>query len=338
LASGQDFVAKEPQADTPTDVLKKLLLAGEKARAVFKHFDSGNVYAPTQAERAHEPMSARVDALCCFEYALESPPPSSTTRKWTPKSAHWMKSFLKMEWYSKLFPKECSESKELEQEGEEGEYEEDMEGETEALKEPETSQGPHTGHLICHRVTDRLPVYSRLGLPGSKTKFPKIYVPSLFAEYKKNNTSIRQAFNQAMLYCSYGVNFLFGLGITDEPVWGLVGAGTEGTIIMAWMSTRSLAKTMDLEKGVCAEYLTFKFWLTSVKNYTFVIDSYTRSFDLTQPLQVLQFMTSISRIYKRREDLLKKLKERLDPSIFVNPPTWMQELMPKRTKRKKDQR
>ena len=38
-------------------------------------------------------------------------------------------------------------------------------------------------------------------------------------------------------------------------------------------------------------------------------------------------MTSISRIYKRHEDLLKKLKEKLDPSIFVNPPAWMQELM-----------
>ena len=58
-----------------------------------------------------------------------------------------------------------------------------------------------------------------------------------------------------------------------------------------------------------------------------MIDSYTRSFDLTQPLQVLQFMTSISRIYKRHEDLLKKLKEKLDPLILVNPPTWMQELM-----------
>jgi len=253
LATLQEALAQDPQAETPTDVLTKLRLAGEKARAVRQHFDSGNVYAPTQAERAHEPMSARVDALCCFEYALESPPPSSTTRKRTPKSAHWMKSFIKMEWYSKLFPKECSESKELEQEGEEGEYQEDMEGETEALKEPETSNGPHTGHLICHRVTNRLPVYSRLQLPGSKITYPKIYVPSLFAEYKKNNTSIRQAFNQALLYCSYGVNFLFGLGITDEPVWGLVGAGTEGTIIMAWMSTRSLGKTMDLKEGVCPE-------------------------------------------------------------------------------------
>ena len=58
-----------------------------------------------------------------------------------------------------------------------------------------------------------------------------------------------------------------------------------------------------------------------------MIDRYIRSFDLTQPLHVLQFMTSISRIYKRREDLLKKLKEKLDPSIFVNPPPWVQELM-----------
>jgi len=67
-----------------------------------------------------------------------------------------------------------------------------------------------------------------------------------------------------------------------------------------------------------------------LQNYTFVIDSYTRSFDLKQPLQVLQFMTSISRIYKRHEGLVNKLKEKLDPAIFVNPPLGLEELMPKR--------
>ena len=70
------------------------------------------------------------------------------------------------------------------------------------------------------------------------------------------------------------------------------------------------------------------------QNYTFAIDSYTRSFDLTQPLQVLQFMTSISRIYKRHHDVVRKLKERLDPAIFVNPPVGLQELMQKRNDNK----
>ena len=279
LASAQDFVAKRPQAETPTDVQTKLRLAGTKARDVLVHFDSGHPYAPMHSERAHEPMSARVDALCCFEYALDSPTPSSTPRKWTPKSANWMKSFIKNEWYSKLFSKGCGESKESakrkpEQEIEDEEDEERMDAETKAnrsgegLKEPETSKGPagtHTGHFICHHVTDRLPVYSKLEFPGSKIKFPKIYIPLLFAEYKKNSTSIRQAFNQALLYCSYGVHFLFGLGITDEPVWGLVGAGTEGTIIMAWTSTRSLGEKTDLKNGVSPEHSTYEFCLTSFR-------------------------------------------------------------------------
>jgi len=272
LSIVQEGEAVGPYAGTPTHVRQGTALAAEKARAVLRHFDSGNSYAPMHAERVHEPMSARVDALCCFEYALKSPTPSSTRRKWTPKSAPWMKSFVKNEWY-KLFAKGCSETKESakckpDQEGEAGEEsvcKEPVEGETnanhEALKEPEISKGPegtHTGRFICHHVTDRLPVYSTLELPGSKVKFPKIYVPLLFAEYKKNSTSILQAFNQALLYCSYGVNFLFSLGITDEPVWGLIGAGTEGTIIMAWLSTRSLGETMNLKNGVCAEYMTFQ--------------------------------------------------------------------------------
>ena len=254
------FQAAAANADeeTPTNVLTNTVLASEKAQAIVKYFNSGNRYAPTAAERAHEPLSARVDALCCFEYALTKPTVSSTRRKWTPKSAHWMKTFVKNEWYSRLFSKGCNERTKgkPEQEGEDGEDEERMEGETdgEALKEPEASKDPeeaHTGHLICHHVTDRLPVYSTPEFPGSKVNFPKIYVPLLFAEYKKNSTSIRQAFNQALLYCSYGVHFLFGLGITDEPVWGLVGAGTEGTIIMAWMSTKSPGKNMNQKNAVC---------------------------------------------------------------------------------------
>src|SRR6266568_8005424 len=81
-----------------------------------------------------------------------------------------------------LFSKECSESKrsgkcKADQEGEadeEREYKR-LESETEAnrsgeaLKEPETSKGSagtHTGHFICHRVTDRLPAYSQLEFPG----------------------------------------------------------------------------------------------------------------------------------------------------------------------------
>ena len=69
LATLQEAIAKDPQAETPADVSKKLLLAGERARAVIKHFDSGNSYAPMPGDRAHEPASARVDALCCIEYA-----------------------------------------------------------------------------------------------------------------------------------------------------------------------------------------------------------------------------------------------------------------------------
>ena len=270
LAGFQETLAKGPYAKIATDVRQGTALAAEKARAIHKHFESGNSYAPTSPERTHEPISARVDAIGCFEYALDTPTPSST-RKWYPKSTHWMKTFVKNELYSKLFSKGCTESKERakrksEQEGEERACMALMENETkanwsEALKEPETSTGPagtHTGHFICHHVTDRLPVYSHLEFPGSKIKFPKIYIPLLFAEYKKGSNSIRQAFNQALLYCSYGVNFLFSLGITDEPVWGLVGAGTEGTIIMAWMSTRSLGETMDLKNGVCPGYLICK--------------------------------------------------------------------------------
>jgi hypothetical protein len=43
--------------------------------------------------------------------------------------------------------------------------------------------------------------------------------------------------------------------------------------------------------------------------YNIIMDRFTRTFDLTEPLQVLQLMTCLHRIYKLRGDLKKRLDE-----------------------------
>ncbi len=50
------------------------------------------------------------------------------------------------------------------------------------------------------------------------------------------------------MYCIFGVGFLAAMGINDFPVFGVVTAGTEGEIIMAWKSSKSA------EADYCVSY------------------------------------------------------------------------------------
>jgi len=64
-----------------------------------------------------------------------------------------------------------------------------------------------------------------------------------------------------------------------------------------------------------------------------MIDQAVRSFDLTQPLHALHFMTSIHRIYQQRNELEKKLSA-LSLTNFLDKPMpsyrdWTMPLRPK---------
>jgi hypothetical protein len=70
--------------------------------------------------------------------------------------------------------------------------------------------------------------------------FLRFYFPFIYVENKRATKSLRQALHQCQMYCIFGVEFLAALGITDFPVFGVITAGTEGEIIMAWKSSKSV--------------------------------------------------------------------------------------------------
>ena len=64
-----------------------------------------------------------------------------------------------------------------------------------------------------------------------------------------------------------------------------------------------------------------------------MIDQTVRSFDLTQPLHALHFMTSIHRIYQQRNELEKKLSALSLANFFDKPmPSYRDWTMPLRPK------
>jgi hypothetical protein len=74
------------------------------------------------------------------------------------------------------------------------------------------------------------------------TRGTDLLLPVLLAEYKKRDASvISTSMNQMKIYQVSAVTFLSALGITDQPVFGLVVNGTLGAVTMAWKT-----------KNVCA--------------------------------------------------------------------------------------
>jgi hypothetical protein len=75
-------------------------------------------------------------------------------------------------------------------------------------------------------------------MPSKKTSGTDIQIPVLVAEYKKTSTSgISTAVNQMRIYQVSAVTFLSALGITGQPVFGLIVNGTLGAITMAWKTS-----------------------------------------------------------------------------------------------------
>jgi len=90
---------------------------------------------------------------------------------------------------------------------------------------PAVTEHLRTGTHTCHQVN-----------PITKRPNALLCVPFFFTEYKKDDKSVIQAFNQCKIYCISGLKFLAALGITGFPVYGLVTTGLQGTIMMAWSS------------------------------------------------------------------------------------------------------
>jgi len=209
----------------PTAVI--LAASAAYASALTNHSSiEGKGYALKGEERAYEPAGARVDGVACLDYFVRE---SRTSEKRANgnKSVGWMDSFFKLVSKFPTIKKKCKDSKETK----------DNRDTRKANSSVKKQGEEHSACIMAPCITTSLPTFSSPPVP--ETTFPKLYVPFIFAEYKRNTCSLEQAYHQIQMYCIFGVEFLASIGLTDFPVWGLVTAGTRGTIIMAWKSSKN---------------------------------------------------------------------------------------------------
>ncbi|KAL4066229.1 hypothetical protein V8B97DRAFT_1981308, partial [Scleroderma yunnanense] len=122
-------------------------------------------------------------------------------------------------------------------------------------------------------------------------RFDSLSLPILIAEYKKKDDSgIFKAMNQCRIYLVSALRFLEALGITGQPVFGLVTKGAEGSILMAWLS----GKTEKI----------------------YIIDRNVKTFDLTNPLDAFQFATILVRLSQHAQDLKTKFEDEVYQSTL----------------------
>jgi hypothetical protein len=185
-------------------------------------------------DRRFEPADAIMDGVWCLGYSIAKPKFLDKTedQKITgepTKIIKWTASLLKLVLSIPLIARKCKETKGNNQ-----------------TEPPEEVEGKHNACVMCPGVSESLPIFSPLRIPGEGHLFPKLYLPLIFAEYKKSADDLRQAFHQIQIYCTFGVELLAALGVTDFPVWGVVAGATKGSIIMAWKSSKSDEKKVPV--------------------------------------------------------------------------------------------
>jgi hypothetical protein len=83
-------------------------------------------------------------------------------------------------------------------------------------------------------------------MPSKNASTDDLLLPVLLAEYKKRDaTAISTAMDQMRMYQVSAVTFLSILGITDQPIFGLVVNGTLGAITMAWKTNDVCAASIS---------------------------------------------------------------------------------------------
>ncbi|KAG2756650.1 hypothetical protein P692DRAFT_20868302 [Suillus brevipes Sb2] len=106
-------------------------------------------------------------------------------------------------------------------------------------------------------------------MPSKNISTDELLLPVLVAEHKKMGASgISTAMNEMRIYQVSAVTFLSTLGITGQPVFGLVVNGTLGAITMAWKT----------------------------RNQIYVMEHNVRHYDIRDPLQALQFVSILLRL------------------------------------------
>ncbi|KAL4063311.1 hypothetical protein J3A83DRAFT_4106895 [Scleroderma citrinum] len=144
----------------------------------------------------------------------------------------------------------------------------------------------------CHLIHDPFHFTPQKAIQGDPSiRFDSLSLPILIAEYKKKDDSgIFKAMNQCRIYLVSALRFLEALGITGQPVFGLVTKGAEGSILMAWLS----GKTEKI----------------------YIIDRNVKTFDLTNPLDAFQFATILVRLSQHAQDLKTKFEDEVYQSTL----------------------
>ena len=176
-------------------------------------------------ERFFEPSTALVDGLYCLEYRVDQTTMARGTKA-ADKFPSWFHSFFSL--FKNPSKPKCTEGK----------------NHTFEYQEPSTKEkkmtfnDAHAECLMCPEVTNSLPNPSPFSVEADNML--RFYLPFIFVENKRVTKSLRQALHQCQMCCTFGVEFLAALGITDFPVFGVITAGTEGEVIMAWKSSKSV--------------------------------------------------------------------------------------------------
>ncbi|KAG2358645.1 hypothetical protein BDR07DRAFT_1417213 [Suillus spraguei] len=141
------------------------------------------------------------------------------------------------------------------------------------LHHPDFNQATHTKVTLLSKDT-----------PCDEPSRQDLLLPVLLAEYKKRDESaISTSMNQIKTYLVSAVTFLSEVGITDQPVFGLVVNGTLGAVTMAWMTNKQI----------------------------YVMERNVRYYDIRDPLQALQFVSILPRLARHGLDLRGLLEKQL---------------------------
>ncbi|KAH7918445.1 hypothetical protein BV22DRAFT_1041778 [Leucogyrophana mollusca] len=125
-----------------------------------------------------------------------------------------------------------------------------------------------------------------------------ILLPVLVAEYKKSASTVFQSMNQTRIYCVSSLKFLEAIGITNQPIFGLVVSCTKGVLWLAWSNGQK----------------------------TFIMERNVRQYDLQDPLQTFQlaiFLFRLSRYGAQLQATVRaKRGEIIDRAKGMTLPAW----------------
>ncbi|KAF9525861.1 hypothetical protein CPB83DRAFT_858756 [Crepidotus variabilis] len=308
LAVNQLFAAQA------TGLRALITLARGETALTLKHLED-RTQPITLGDRAYEPYQAIVDGAYCLHYdpaTRASIPPRKHVAE-APSQAPWFTVFRKF--FHSGEPTSNEECKH-------------HSGNPDAhvtQQSPKAEEDDKTSPCLCSEATRSM--YEASSSPITTQGNQQLLIPFILNEYKRNSDAIHQAFNQVRMYCVSAVEFLASIGITDYPVWGVVAAGNEGAITMAWKSTSSWTDPAGSSKVQTRGQ-------ASGPRTNFIFDRNVKKFDLSDPLQAYHFLTCIHRIHRLEDRLRAKLdslniRKKLECENYEN---WMSAIPPKEDK------